>query len=109
MNDFHGLWGLGVIPNYISIPLTVFACVGIINAINLIDGVDGYSSGYSIVSCILFGVMFYELGNIRMVALQLLLHRYCRSSYTMYLANIRRCLLEMPVPCRWVLSSRHSL
>ena len=69
LNDFHGLWGLEVIPNYISIPLTVFACVGIINAINLIDGVDGYSSGYSIVSCILFGVMFYELGNVRMVAL----------------------------------------
>ena len=69
LNGFHGLWGLEVIPNYISIPLTVFACVGIINAINLIDGVDGYSSGYSIVSCIIFGVMFYELGNIHMVAL----------------------------------------
>lgn len=69
INDFHGLWGVGVIPNYISVPLTVFACVGIINAINLIDGVDGYSSGYSIVSCILFGVMFYELGYIRMVAI----------------------------------------
>ncbi len=69
INDFHGLWGLQVISNYISIPLTVFACVGIINAINLIDGVDGYSSGYSIVSCFLFGVMFYLLGNIRMVAL----------------------------------------
>lgn len=69
LNDFHGLWGLNVIPNYISVPLTVFACVGIINAVNLIDGVDGYSSGYSIVSCILFGVMFYTLGDIRMVAL----------------------------------------
>jgi UDP-N-acetylmuramyl pentapeptide phosphotransferase/UDP-N-acetylglucosamine-1-phosphate transferase len=69
INDFHGLWGVGVIPNYISVPLTVFACVGIINAINLIDGVDGYSSGYSIVSCILFGAMFYELGYIRMVAI----------------------------------------
>ena len=33
LNDFHGLWGLEVIPNYFSIPLTVFACVGIINAI----------------------------------------------------------------------------
>lgn len=69
LNNFHGLWGLDVIPNYISIPLTVFSCVGIINAVNLIDGVDGYSSGYSIVSCILFGAMFYELGNTRMVAL----------------------------------------
>ncbi|MBP3601732.1 MAG: undecaprenyl/decaprenyl-phosphate alpha-N-acetylglucosaminyl 1-phosphate transferase [Alistipes sp.] len=69
INDFHGLWGVNIISNYISIPLTVFACVGIINAINLIDGVDGYSSGYSIVCCILFGTMFYILGNIRMVAL----------------------------------------
>ena len=69
INNFNGLWGLNDIPNYLSIPLTVFACVGIINAINLIDGVDGYSSGYSIVSCILFGVIFYKLGNIRMVAL----------------------------------------
>lgn len=69
LNDFHGLWDVNVIPNYISVPLTVFACVGIINAVNLIDGVDGYSSGYSIVSCALFGVMFYILGDIRMVAL----------------------------------------
>ena len=67
--NFHGLWGLGVIPAYVSIPLTVFASVGIINAVNLIDGVDGYSSGYSIVSCILFGFMFYLLGNGRMVTL----------------------------------------
>ena len=69
LNDFHGLWGLHTIPDYISIPLTIFACVGIINAINLIDGVDGYSSGYSIVSCVLFGIMFYHLDNVRMVVL----------------------------------------
>ncbi len=69
LNDFHGLWQIGTIPNYLSVPLTVLACVGIINAINLIDGVDGYSSGYSIISCVLFGAMFYALGNIHMVAL----------------------------------------
>lgn len=69
LNNFHGLWGIEWIPNYLSIPLTLVACVGIINAVNLIDGVDGYSSGYSFVSCILFGVMFYRLGDIRMVAL----------------------------------------
>ena len=69
INNFYGLWGVNIIPNYISIPLTIFACVGIINAVNLIDGVDGYSSGFSIVSCIIFGVMFYILDNILMVAL----------------------------------------
>ena len=67
LNDFHGLWGVHCIPNYISIPLTVVACVGIINAINLIDGVDGYSSGYSIVSSIIFGVFFYLIGNLAQV------------------------------------------
>lgn len=69
LNHFHGLWGINEIPQFIAIPLTIFACVGIINAINLIDGVDGYSSGYSVVSCVLFGVMFYTLGNTQMVAL----------------------------------------
>ena len=53
INDFHGLWNMQEIPLYFSVPLTVVASVGIINAINLIDGVDGYSSGYSIVSCLL--------------------------------------------------------
>ena len=69
INNFYGLWGIFEISNYVSIPLTIFACVGIINAINLIDGVDGYSSGYSIVSCTLFGIMFHKLGNMQMVAL----------------------------------------
>lgn len=69
INDFHGLWGVDRISNYISVPLTVFACVGIINAINLIDGVDGFSSGYTMVSCLLFGIMFYNLENMQMVTL----------------------------------------
>lgn len=69
INDFKGLWGLEMIPNWASIPLTVFACVGIINAVNLIDGVDGYSSGYCVVACTLFGVMFYQIGDINMTAL----------------------------------------
>lgn len=69
IGDFHGLWGIGQIPNYVSIPVTLFSCAGIINAINLIDGVDGYSSGYSIVGCILFGIMFYHLDVMPLVIL----------------------------------------
>lgn len=69
INHFHGVWGVQMIPNYVSIPLTIVSCVGIMNAINLIDGVDGYSSGYSIVACTLFGAMFYHLGNIHMATL----------------------------------------
>ena len=65
INDFHGLWGIEVIPQWVSIPLTVFACVGIINAINLIDGVNGLSSGYCIVTCFIFSLVFYFAGNMK--------------------------------------------
>lgn len=67
LNCFHGLWSLGCIPEYISIPLTIFSCVGIINAINLIDGVNGLSSGFCFMASILFAIMFYRLGNTTMM------------------------------------------
>ena len=54
INDFHGLFGLELIPMWVAVPLTVFAAVGIINAINLIDGVDGLSSGYCVMACTMF-------------------------------------------------------
>ena len=60
---FHGLWGIENIPTYISAPLTIFACVGIINAINLIDGVNGLSSGFCFMASILFAIIFHRLGN----------------------------------------------
>ena len=69
IDNFHGLWGVEILPQWIAVPLTVFACVGIINAINLIDGVDGYSSGYCIMASFYFGYSFFKLGNIKMVAL----------------------------------------
>jgi UDP-N-acetylmuramyl pentapeptide phosphotransferase/UDP-N-acetylglucosamine-1-phosphate transferase len=69
LNHFHGLWERNLIPPYIAVPLTVFACVGIINAINLIDGVDGYSSGYCIMACGVFGLFFYFAGDTAMVTL----------------------------------------
>lgn len=63
INDFHGLFGLHVIPMWVAVPLTVFAAVGIINAINLIDGVDGLSSGYCVMACVMFCGMFYAVGH----------------------------------------------
>lgn len=69
INDFNGLWGVSTIPNSLAIPLTIFASVGIINAINMIDGVNGLSSGYCIIASIAFGSMFYASGNVPMLIL----------------------------------------
>ena len=72
IDDFHGLWGLHAIPPAVGLPLSVFAGVGIINAINLIDGVDGYSSGYGMLSCGCFAVAFWSVWSIEMVCMALI-------------------------------------
>lgn len=63
LNDFQGLWNLKDLSMYVSLPLSLIAGVGIINAINLIDGVDGYSSGYGIFANLLFAVIFFMVGD----------------------------------------------
>ncbi|SET11714.1 glycosyltransferase family 4 protein [Prevotella sp. kh1p2] len=58
MNDMHGIFGIGKLPVYLSLPLSAIAGCGIINSINLIDGVDGLSSGFCTMACIVFGIVF---------------------------------------------------
>lgn len=69
INCFWGLWGVDIISNWISIPLTIFATVGIINAINLIDGVNGLSSGYCFMASSIFAIIFNATGNTVMTIL----------------------------------------
>lgn len=69
INNFDALWGFHHIGTNVAIPLTIFAAVGIINSINLIDGVNGLSSGYCIMASLIFGAYFYIEGNIPMVIL----------------------------------------
>ena len=61
--SLHGLWGLTALPQWVGIPLSVIAGVGIINSINMIDGVDGYSSGFCMVACALFAALFAHVGQ----------------------------------------------
>lgn len=66
IDDFHGLWGINQITLFKAIPLSLIAGVGIINATNLIDGVNGYCSGFCIMACALFGSFFICTGNLPM-------------------------------------------
>lgn len=61
IDSLHGLWGLQEINILVALPLTIIAGVGIINATNLIDGVDGYSSGYGIMASTMFAIMFFSV------------------------------------------------
>lgn len=69
INSFWGLWGVDTIPAWVAYPLTVFAAVGIINAVNLIDGVNGLSSGFCFMASVMFSIIFYKSGNTVMTTL----------------------------------------
>ena len=63
IDTFHGLWGIGKFSWWYAVPLTVFAGVGIINAVNMIDGVNGLSSSLCVMSCVLYGIVFVRSGD----------------------------------------------
>ncbi len=49
---------------WISIPVTIFWIVGVTNAINLIDGLDGLAAGVSAIAIGTIAVMSFIMGNI---------------------------------------------
>jgi UDP-GlcNAc:undecaprenyl-phosphate/decaprenyl-phosphate GlcNAc-1-phosphate transferase len=58
INNLYGLFGIGQIPAWVGMPLTVFFVVAVDNAMNLIDGIDGLCAGLSIIALAGFGMMF---------------------------------------------------
>lgn len=56
INNLYGFLGIGVVPGFIGIPLTIFIIVFITNAMNLIDGIDGLCGSISLLA--LAGFMF---------------------------------------------------
>ena len=61
--DFQGLLGHDIISAAWGIPLSVITFLGIVNAINMIDGVDGLSSGFCILVFGFFGVACFLSHN----------------------------------------------
>lgn len=60
VDSFHGLWGVNDFSRWLAVPLTVFAGVGIINAYNMVDGVNGLSSGLCICCSVILGIICYK-------------------------------------------------
>ena len=59
ITGLHGVFGVGEIPYYASVLLSVFTYVVIVNAFNLIDGSDGLAAGIGFVASCFFGIWFY--------------------------------------------------
>ncbi|MDC1436513.1 hypothetical protein N8303_04600 [Gammaproteobacteria bacterium] len=53
---------------FLSFPLTVFTTVGVINAVNMSDGIDGLSGGMVSIALAFLGVIAWQEGNTTLLA-----------------------------------------
>lgn len=60
INNFYGFLGIEQVPFLIGAPLTILLLVFIMNAINLIDGIDGLSAGLSLIALVGFFYCFFS-------------------------------------------------
>ncbi len=61
LDSFQGMFSIGSIRYLVSVPLSIFAGIVIINAFNLADGIDGLASSISMLACLVFGSYFISI------------------------------------------------
>ncbi|TVQ67104.1 MAG: undecaprenyl/decaprenyl-phosphate alpha-N-acetylglucosaminyl 1-phosphate transferase [Balneolaceae bacterium] len=73
IETFHGILGIYEIPVLAQYFITLIVITGVVNAFNLMDGIDGLAAGLAIVACTLFGWMAYITGQFMLLNLFLAL------------------------------------
>ncbi|RYD82526.1 MAG: undecaprenyl/decaprenyl-phosphate alpha-N-acetylglucosaminyl 1-phosphate transferase, partial [Sphingobacteriales bacterium] len=64
ITNMHGLFGIYEIPQFASVILSFFTIIVITNSFNLIDGVDGLAGSLGLLTTLIFGVYFYNIGQL---------------------------------------------
>ena len=59
ITSFYGVLGLYALPDLLSFGLSVLVIVGIVNAFNLIDGINGLAGGAGLLACLSLGTWFF--------------------------------------------------
>ncbi|MEI6815942.1 MAG: MraY family glycosyltransferase [Bacteroidota bacterium] len=63
LTNMVGILGIYELPYNVSCMLTMFTILVIINAYNLIDGIDGLAAGIGIIASTAFGIILFMLNN----------------------------------------------
>lgn len=58
ITGLHGIFGINEIPQWGSIFLSLFTYIVVVNAMNLIDGIDGLAAGVGFIASSVFGIWF---------------------------------------------------
>jgi len=66
ITSFYGIFGIGELPLLASVLVTFFIIVLLINAFNLIDGINGLSGSIGVLMAITFGTWFFFVDRIEL-------------------------------------------
>lgn len=64
ISSFHGFLGIYDLPDGVSYAFSFLTIIGITNAVNLIDGLDGLAGSITLVIAFVFGLGFYVLNDL---------------------------------------------
>jgi UDP-GlcNAc:undecaprenyl-phosphate GlcNAc-1-phosphate transferase len=56
LNSLGGLFGIGTLPEWASIPFSIVGCIFVTNAFNLIDGIDGLAGTIGVYITVMLGL-----------------------------------------------------
>ena len=69
LTEFWGLFHVDKLPYSLSVALSMFIYIVIVNAINLIDGIDGLASGVGLIASAAFAIWFHQTGDLPLALL----------------------------------------
>lgn len=69
ITGLHGIFGIREIPYWSSIFISLFTYIVVVNAFNLIDGIDGLAGGIGLIASSAFGAWFTLAGDYVMATL----------------------------------------
>lgn len=71
IESLFGLLSVGELPLLVSYFVTAFFIVAITNALNLIDGLDGLAGSLTLITSLIFGILFFQMGNVEMTLISM--------------------------------------
>ena len=69
IKNFYGVLGFSELPYIVAVTITLFTMIVVVNAYNLIDGVDGLAGGIGVIASLFFGIGFFVAGQYPMAML----------------------------------------
>lgn len=63
LTGLYGIFGIGELPMWLSVSLSIFVLVGLTNSFNLIDGIDGLAGSVGVLIMTFFGWVFLASGH----------------------------------------------